>query len=74
MVALLAEPSLAMAHDLGYPHSDPVPAPKDESGSAPSEVIILIGVFFTLVTVAALVWLKNHDFAAAAERADSPAE
>lgn len=60
IAALLVEPSLAAAHELGYPHTDPVP--KEENGSAPSEVLILIGVLFTLATLAALVWLKNHDF------------
>ena len=68
------EPSLAAAHDIGYPHTDPTPAPKEGSGSAPSEVVILIGVVFTLVTISALVWLKNHDFGADTDPADSHAE
>ena len=74
IAALLVEPSLAVAHDIGYAHTDPAPAPKDSSASAPSEVVILIGVVFTLVTISALVWLKNHDFGADIGRSESAAE
>lgn len=71
--ALLLDPALAMAHELGYPHSDPVPADTDKGG-APSAVVILLGIVMTLVTVAALVWLKNHDFGADDDSADAAAE
>ena len=70
--ALLLEPSLAIAHDIGYPHADPAPQPKD-SASAPSEVIILIGVVLALMTVALLVWLKNHDFGGDDDSAETEA-
>ena len=69
---VLVEPSLAAAHELGYPHTDP--APTKDGGSAPSEVLILIGVVFTLATISALVWLKNHDFGSGVDPADSVAE
>lgn len=59
---LLAEPSGALAHEIGVPHTDAAPAEGEDGGSAPSTLVILLGVAFTLVTVAVLVWLKNHDF------------
>jgi hypothetical protein len=56
--ALLAIP---FAHNTGIPHFDPLPVQDTSStNSAPSTVLILLGVALTLATLAALIYLKQR--------------
>jgi hypothetical protein len=58
LVASVGE-ALQIAHDIGYPHQEPLPAPGGSGGGA-STVVILVGIAVTLAALAALVWLKNR--------------
>ena len=69
IAALLLEPSLAVAHETGFTHTDP--APPSNNGSGASTLVIFLGVVMALLTVAVLVWLKNHDFEQDDESADT---
>lgn len=50
--------AIPIAHGIGVPHTDPVPAPADHGGGGVSTIVILLGIGFTLVLVAALVWAR----------------
>lgn len=51
--------ALQIAHDIGFPHTDPPPAPKGNGGGA-SAIVIVVGVLISLALVGALVWLKKR--------------
>ena len=51
--------AIPIAHDIGYPHQEPQPAPSGNGGGA-STVVILVGVVFTLAAVGGLIWLKRR--------------
>ena len=44
------------AHEADFPHSDPPPPPDDD----PSTLPILAAIVFTLVVLAALIWLRER--------------
>ena len=48
---------LQIAHDLDYPHEEPV---QRGGGGGAGTLVILLGVGLTLAAVGALVWLKNR--------------
>jgi hypothetical protein len=47
-----------IAHDLGYPHQEPVRSTGGGGGASP--VVILAGVVVSLLAVAGLIWLKRR--------------
>jgi hypothetical protein len=48
-----------IAHELGYPHQEPVRSTGGGGGGA-SAVVILAGIVVSLVAVAGLIWLKRR--------------
>ena len=59
LVDFVGSVAIPIAHDLGYPHQDPSPAPTGNGGGA-STVVILVGVVVTLAAVGGLIWLKQR--------------
>jgi hypothetical protein len=52
---------LQIAHDIGYPHQEPVRSAGGGGGSGgASAVVILAGVVVSLIAVGGLIWLKRR--------------
>jgi hypothetical protein len=47
------------AHDLGYPHQEPVRSSSGGGGGA-SAIVILAAIAASVVAVAGLIWLKRR--------------
>jgi hypothetical protein len=46
-----------IAHDIGYPHQDPV---QSSDGGGASVIVIVAGIVVSLLAVAGLIWLKRR--------------
>jgi hypothetical protein len=49
-----------IAHDLGYPHQEPVRSSSGGGGGGASPVVIFAGILVSLLAVAGLIWLKRR--------------
>lgn len=47
------------AHDIGYPHQEPVKSASGGGGGA-SAIVILAGIVVSLIAVGGLIWLKRR--------------
>jgi hypothetical protein len=50
--------AIPLAHPTDFPHQEPVPLDQTTDGG-PATLVILLGVAFTLLTLAALIYLKQ---------------
>jgi hypothetical protein len=50
---------LQIAHDVGFPHQEPVGPPKGNGGGA-SAIVIVAGILVSLAAVGALIWMKRR--------------
>ena len=50
---------LQIAHDIGFPHQEPVAPPKGNGGGA-SAIVIVVGIIVSLAAVGALIWMKRR--------------
>jgi LPXTG-motif cell wall-anchored protein len=48
---------LQIAHELGYPHQEPV---RSTGGGGASAIVILGAIAVSIVAVAGLIWLKRR--------------
>ena len=51
--------ALQIAHDIGFPHQEPVAPPKGNGGGA-SAIVIVVGIVVSLAAVGALIWMKRR--------------
>ena len=51
--------ALQIAHDIGFPHQEPVAPPKGNGGGA-SAIVIVEGIVVSLAAVGALIWMKRR--------------